>query len=98
MPTTKSDEMRAALEDGMNQEVMQPATEIDTLIGLCVRAALSGEKDVLSTVAGMQAGVKLAGILLNDLHRMADAQEIIAKYVLTLEPGRETLFGQRKGQ
>lgn len=79
--TSKSDDIGAQMKDALNS-MGTGSTEIETLIRLIAGAALSGDKDTLSRVAGMQAALTLAGIVLNDLHRIADAQEILAKAVL----------------
>jgi hypothetical protein len=90
MTTSKSD-IGAQMQAAVN-EMGMGGTEIEGLIRIIAAGLLGGPKDVLAATAALQAGLTLAGIVLNDLHRIADSQEIMAKQALD---SAKPLFGSK---
>jgi hypothetical protein len=89
MTTSKSDDIGKQMQAALG-EMGMGNTEIEGLIRIIAGGLLGGPKDVLAATAALQAGLTLAGIVLNDLHRIADAQEIMAKATLD---NAKPLFG-----
>ena len=69
---------------------MPTDSERDALIDVIVEAAPTGENDALAKAAALQAGTTLAKLTLNDIKRIADSLEILAKSALD----QQSLFGK----
>lgn len=81
MPTPKDDDITAQMREAVDAMGIGD-DETGILVRLIVQGALSVDTDVLARTAAMQAGVQLATQVLRDLHRIADAQEILARHAL----------------